>query len=103
MHKNQVQSLGQEDSPGEENGNTLHFSSLGNPMDRGTWQVTVYGVARVGHDLVTKPPAGWYSSYQNSLNIGDATHPSQSLARGLILGAAYWEKDWIFCGLLGRQ
>ena len=31
------------------------------------------------------------------------THPSQSLARGLILGAASWEKDWIFCGLLGRQ
>ena len=71
-------------------------------MDR-TWQATVHGVARVGHDLVTKPPAGWYSSYQNALNIGDATQPSQSLTRGLILGAASWEKDWIFCGLLGRQ
>ena len=23
-------------------------------MNRGTWQTTVYGVARVGHDLVTK-------------------------------------------------
>ena len=23
-------------------------------MDRGAWQATVYGVARVGHDLVTK-------------------------------------------------
>ena len=29
----QAWSLGQEDSPGEENGNTLQFSSLGNPMD----------------------------------------------------------------------
>ena len=25
-------------------------------MDRGTWQATVYGVARVGHDLATKAP-----------------------------------------------
>ena len=25
-------------------------------MDRGAWQATVYGVARVGHDLATKPP-----------------------------------------------
>ena len=23
-------------------------------MDRGAWQATVYGVTRVGHDLVTK-------------------------------------------------
>ena len=26
----------------------------GNSMDRGTWQATVHGVARVGHDLATK-------------------------------------------------
>ena len=25
-------------------------------MDRGAWQATVHGVARVGHDLATKPP-----------------------------------------------
>ena len=25
-------------------------------MERGAWQVTVHGVARVGHDLVTEPP-----------------------------------------------
>jgi len=25
-------------------------------MDRGAWQATVHGVARVGHDIVTKPP-----------------------------------------------
>ena len=25
-------------------------------MDRGAWQATVHGVARVGHDLVTTPP-----------------------------------------------
>ena len=25
-------------------------------MGRGAWQATVHGVARVGHDLATKPP-----------------------------------------------
>ena len=25
-------------------------------MDRVAWQATVHGVAKVGHDLVTKPP-----------------------------------------------
>ena len=27
-----------------------------NPMDRGAWWATIYGVARVRQDLVTKPP-----------------------------------------------
>ena len=31
-------------------------------MNRGAWRGTVYGVARVGHDLATKPPP-WYSVY----------------------------------------
>ena len=33
-------------SPGEENGNPLQYSYLGNPMDRGVWQATVHGVAK---------------------------------------------------------
>ena len=41
---------------GEGNGNQLQYSCLENPMDRGAWQATVHGVARVGHDLATKPP-----------------------------------------------
>ena len=41
--------------PGEGNGNSLHYSCLGNPTDRGPWQVTVYGAARIRHDLATKP------------------------------------------------
>ena len=32
-------------SLGEENGNPLRYSCLGNPVDRGAWQVTVHGVA----------------------------------------------------------
>ena len=31
-------------SPGEGNGNPLQYSCLGNPMDRGAWSTTVYGV-----------------------------------------------------------
>ena len=32
-------------SPGGGNGNPLQYSYLENPMDRGTWQATVHGVA----------------------------------------------------------
>ena len=42
-------------SPGEGNGNPLQYSCLENPMDRGAWGATVNAVARVGHDLATKP------------------------------------------------
>ena len=31
-------------SPGEGNGNSLQYSCLENPMDRGAWQATVHGV-----------------------------------------------------------
>ena len=33
-------------SPGGGNGNLLQYSCLENPMDRGAWQATVYGVAK---------------------------------------------------------
>ena len=46
-------------SPGEGNGNPLQYSCLENPMDRGAWQATVYGVTRVGHNLATKPPPSY--------------------------------------------
>ena len=41
-------------SPGKGNGYSLQYSCLENPMDRGIWQATIHGVARVRHDLVTK-------------------------------------------------
>ena len=43
-------------SPEEGNGNPLQYSFLGNPRDRAAWWAMVRGVARVGHDLATKPP-----------------------------------------------
>ena len=33
-------------SPGEGNGNPLHYSCLENPMDGGAWWATVHGVAK---------------------------------------------------------
>ena len=33
-------------SPGEENGNPLQYSYLGNPMDRRVWRAAVHGVAK---------------------------------------------------------
>ena len=38
--------LGLGKSPGEENVNPLQYSCLGYSMDRGTWWVTVNGVAK---------------------------------------------------------
>ena len=37
---------GSEISPGEENGNPLQYSCLGNPMDRRTWWATVHRVTK---------------------------------------------------------
>ena len=33
-------------SPGKGNGNTLQYSWLGDPMDRGVWRATVHGLAK---------------------------------------------------------
>ena len=41
--------------PGEGNGNPFQYSCLGNLTDKGPWQAKVFGVARVGHNLTTKP------------------------------------------------
>ena len=45
------QFLGWEDFSGEGNGNPLHNTCLGNPMDSRTWPATVHGVARFRYDL----------------------------------------------------
>ena len=40
---------------GEQHGNLLQYSYLENLMESGTWWATIHGVARVGHNLATKP------------------------------------------------
>ena len=52
--KGSVPGLGR--SPGDGNGNPLHYSCLENPMDRGDSRATVHGIPRVGHNLAIKPP-----------------------------------------------
>ena len=32
--------------PGEGNGNPLQYSCLGNPVDKGAWWATIYGVTK---------------------------------------------------------
>ena len=39
--------------PGGGNGDSLQFSCLGNPMDRGAWRATVHGVAKIWTQLST--------------------------------------------------
>ena len=41
---NSIPELGR--SPGEGNGNSLQYSCLGNPIDRGAWRATVHGVMK---------------------------------------------------------
>ena len=52
---------------GEGNGNPLQYFCLENLMDRRAWWVTVYGVSRVGQDLVTKPSPCLMCQYLFSL------------------------------------
>ena len=40
-------------SPGEGHGSPLQFYCLKNPMDRGVWWTTVYGLQRVRYDRAT--------------------------------------------------
>ena len=40
--------------PREGNGNPLHYSCLGNPLNRGAWWATVHGFTRIRRDLATK-------------------------------------------------
>ena len=41
-------------SPGKGNGYQFQYSFLENPMDGGTWRVTVHGLQRVVRDCMTK-------------------------------------------------
>ena len=57
MQETQVQSLDQEDPLEKEMATHSSILALKNSMDSGAWWATVHGVARVRHDLATKPPS----------------------------------------------
>ena len=46
IRETRVPSLGQEEPPGEGNGNLLQYSCLENPMHGGAWWATVHGVTK---------------------------------------------------------
>ena len=60
-------------SPGEGNGNPFQYSCLENPLDRGAWQATLHGVARVEHDLATKLLLLLLSPYREINSVTDLT------------------------------
>ena len=63
--------------PGEENGNLLQYSGLGNPMDRGAWQATVHGVADSWIWL-----CDWEPTYTRPLTFGLPFYPSHPTPLG---------------------
>ena len=70
--------LGLGRSSREENGCQLQYSCLGNPMDRGAWLITVHGVARVRHDLVTKQQITKIRSIAKSQTASECLMPRSS-------------------------
>ena len=82
-------------SPGEGNGNPLQYYCLENPMDRGAWQAIVHGVARVGHDLATKPNHH-YSKYL--LYINTFNSHNKSVRQVLLLLSLFSHHSWRNCG-----
>ena len=59
-------------SPGIGNGNPLQRSCLENPTDRGVWQATVHGVAKVGRDqacMHTDTERGLFTNSKRLLSL----------------------------------
>ena len=97
--------LGSRCSPRGGNGNPLQYSCLESPTERGAWQATVHGVARVRHDLATKPPpcSDWRSD-QDSVWVTAKTAKLASMrklsgvARGqLSRGVCHLTALWWLC------
>ena len=75
--------LGSGRSPGGGNSNPLQYSCLGNPMDRGAWRATVYGVAKSRTRLRTHSRNMPQMSFQRRINIKVNTQVSNRLRHTL--------------------
>ena len=60
MRETRVRFLGQEDSPGDGNGNPLQYPCLENLMARGAWRATVHEVTKSRTQLSDYVP--WISA-----------------------------------------
>ena len=74
--------------PGGGHGNSLQYSSLENPMDRGAWRATVHGVLKSDTTEVTH--AQTFSSSSNTVkcpeNYGFCQVVDTVLGRDAVLG-----------------
>ena len=60
-------------------------------MDRGDWQATVHGVARVRHDLMIKPPPPAHTRVQPSMRGKRIVLlPGKSHGQGSLEGCSPW-------------
>ena len=59
-------------------------------MDRGAWQATVHGLARVGHNLVAKPPPSLITAWTEKILPGSFYFCSDEVLQNMVgfLGAA---------------
>ena len=83
-------------SPGEGSGNSLQYSWLENPMDRGAWWATVHGPQRVGHNWATSLSLS--PSYYCQVGVGvEVPHLVSIDTWGWgLLSTTGWE--WTPCG-----
>ena len=69
-------------------------------MDRGAWLVTVQGVKRAGHELVTRPPPP--ALLPNFLNISKISRPNLKV-KVLVLQSCPTLPDHMNCSLSGSS
>ena len=60
----------------------LPYFCLKNPVDRGAWKVTVFRVASIGHDLVTKPPPFFDEASQVALVVNNLSANAGNIRDG---------------------
>ena len=83
-----VRSLGQEDSPGGGNGNSLQYSCLENSTDRGAWRATVHEVKSLSRVRLFATP--WTVAHQ--------APPSMGFSR-----QEYWSYHFLLQGIFPTQ
>ena len=75
MRKIQGQIPGFQRFPGKGNGNSLQYSDLGNPMDRGASELQTMGPQRVRHNWATNTQKHTHIHYGTISTIIYSTHP----------------------------